>query len=184
MVENEQLDADLIERFLKADDQQAFTVLYERHKLPIYRFLIKMQGTDQRNVDDIFQKSWMKIIDKLDQYDQSKSFLSWAFSITRNTAIDLFRKEKRYVLENEFEERIGHEDQPWRNLAGNELKEAVNAALEELIPEQKEVFLLRQEEVSFKEIAEIQACSINTALGRMRQAVAHLKKSLTDWTIT
>ena len=62
-----------------------------------------------------------------------------------------------------------------------ELGKALREAAEGLAEEQKEVFLLRQEGLSFKEIAEVQNCSINTVLGRMQYAVKNLRKRLNEW---
>ena len=53
-------------------------------------------------------------------------------------------------------------------------------ALAELPEEQREVFLLRQQDLSFKEIAEIQNCPLNTALGRMQYALKSLRKIIQD----
>ena len=68
--------------------------------------------------------------------------------------------------------------EPWRTMDESELGNAIRKAVETLSPDQKEVFLLRQEGVSFKEIAEIQQCSLNTALARMQYALKKLKKQL------
>ena len=62
-----------------------------------------------------------------------------------------------------------------------ELEKALKTATEELAPELKEVFLLRQQGISFKEIAEVQNCSINTVLGRMQYAIRNLRKQLNEW---
>ena len=51
----------------------------------------------------------------------------------------------------------------------------------QLPDEQREVFLLRQQGMSFKEIAAIQQCSLNTALGRMHYAVQKLRQLLAEW---
>jgi DNA-directed RNA polymerase specialized sigma24 family protein len=50
-----------------------------------------------------------------------------------------------------------------------------------LAPEQREVLLLRQQGVSFREIAEIQQTNINTVLGRMHYAVKHLRRRLAEY---
>ena len=62
-----------------------------------------------------------------------------------------------------------------------ELAKALQSAADSLADDQKEVFLLRQEGLSFKEIAEVQKCSINTVLGRMQYALRNLRKQLAEW---
>ena len=49
-------------------------------------------------------------------------------------------------------------------------------AVGKLPQEQREVFLLRQQELPFRDIAAIQQCSINTVLGRMQYAIKSLRK--------
>ena len=55
---------------------------------------------------------------------------------------------------------------------------ALENALQSLPEEQREVILLRQQGISFKEIATIQGTGINTALGRMHYAINSLQKQL------
>ena len=62
-----------------------------------------------------------------------------------------------------------------------ELNRAIEDAVQTLPPEMKQVFLLRQEDVSFREIATIQKCSINTCLARMQYALKKLRAQLGEW---
>ena len=68
---------------------------------------------------------------------------------------------------------------PERAMEEEETSKVIEEALSALPHEQREVFLLRQQSLSFKEISEIQSCSINTVLGRMHYAVRNLKKLIT-----
>ena len=62
---------------------------------------------------------------------------------------------------------------------GAELRASIQSAVARLPPEQREVFLLRTEgDVPFKEIAQMQGVSINTALARMQYAISRLRKLL------
>ena len=62
-----------------------------------------------------------------------------------------------------------------------EFETAFENAVNELPSEQKEVVILRRDGLSFKEIAEIQKCPLNTALGRMNYALKSLRNSLRAW---
>ena len=62
-----------------------------------------------------------------------------------------------------------------------EQRDWLDACIDKLSPEQKEVLLLRHEsELTFREIAELTDCSINTALGRMRYALLNLRQMMGD----
>lgn len=180
------LDHDLIKAYLRGD-ADAFTVLYERYKRQVYSFLLKMLADDGSAVDDLFQQSWLKALKNLHRYRNQNRFLAWLLSIARNTALDHFRRRKKtYVSaesghEGKAETENGLQAEPWREMDRDELREAVCAALKTIAPEQREVFSMRQDGLSFKEIAGIHKCSINTALARMQYAMKNLQKELTQW---
>ena len=179
-------DNDLIKAYLHGD-ADAFTVLYERYKRQIYSFLLKMLAENNSAIDDLFQQVWVKTMKNLHRYRNQERFLAWLFSIARNTALDHFRKQKKNYIFSELdrddtpETEDALQDEPWRDMDRNELLEAVEAALTLLAPEQREVFVMRQDGLSFKEIAKIHDCSINTALARMQYAMKNLQKELIQW---
>ena len=65
-------------------------------------------------------------------------------------------------------------------LNDKDLADKINKVLNMLPEEQREVFTLRQQGISFKEIAEMQNCSINTALSRMRYVIIFMRKKLSE----
>ena len=67
-----------------------------------------------------------------------------------------------------------------KELENIELGREIQNAVQSLSQEQREVFLLRQQELSFKEIAEIQKCSLNTVLSRMHYAIKNLRVFLAN----
>ena len=179
-------DKDLIKAYLHGD-ADAFTVLYERYKRQVYSFLLKMLADKSSSVDDLFQHVWIKTMKNLHRYRDQERFLAWLFSIARNTALDHFRKQKKNYIFSELDREDTPEventsaEEPWRNMDRSELLSAVEAALLLLSPEQREVFVMRQDGLSFKEIAKLHDCSINTALARMQYAMKNLQKELIQW---
>jgi RNA polymerase sigma-70 factor (ECF subfamily) len=70
---------------------------------------------------------------------------------------------------------------PAEEVGGTHLGKRIDAAVKTLSPEQKEVFLMRMyANTSFKEIAKIQKCSINTCLARMQYALTKLRSILKE----
>ena len=181
-------DNTLIQEYLSGNDG-AFTMLYERYKSLLYSYLNRLLDGDRSTADDLFQQTWIKAVDQLAKYEDRQQFHSWLLRIGHNLTIDHFRKCGRLgqyeagSLDDEESaiEPAGHDNEPWRGMHREELEKAVAAAVGELSPELREVFLLRNEEVPFREIAEIQNCSINTVLARMQYALKKLRKSLADW---
>lgn len=181
-------DAILIKEYLAGDDR-AFTLLYERYKALLYSYLNRLLDNNRASADDLFQQTWIKVVDQLGQYEHRQQFSSWLLRIAHNLTIDYFRKCGRQSQYeggslDDSESAIDPPDQdnePWRGMHREELEKAVSDAVGKLSPELREVFLLRRENISFREIAVIQKCSINTALARMQYALKNLRKSLADW---
>jgi len=171
-------DEELIGRFLK-NDTAAFTILYERYRRQIYAHINRLLPGQPDKADDIFQQSWIKALGTLSTYQHNDRFLPWLLKIAHNQAIDLFRRSKDDYQEIPLDDSADVVDSqgsdPRHELDRKELAVLLDAALAILPPEQREVFLLRQDDVSFREIAEIQNCSINTVLGRMQYALRNLQ---------
>ena len=181
-------DAILIKEYLSGDDQ-AFTLLYERYKALLYSYLNRLLDNNRPSADDLFQQTWIKVVDQLPHYEHRQQFSAWLLRIAHNLTIDYFRKCGRLSQYeagslDDSETAIDPPDkdnEPWRGMHREELEKAVSDAVGKLSPELREVFLLRRENISFREIAVIQKCSINTALARMQYALRNLRKSLADW---
>ncbi len=181
--ENRTEDEILIQNYL-AGDAESFDELYARYKKPLYAYLNRLLQ-DRALADDLFQQTWIKVLNRLEKYESKKKFFAWLSMIAHNLAIDHFRRAKNNAelpLEEEAElPDRGGSNEPWRNLHNRELKKALERATGALPGDLREVFLLRQEGISFKEIADIQKCTLNTVLGRMRYALLNLRKQLQEW---
>ena len=181
-------DAILIKEYLSGDDR-AFTLLYERYKALLYSYLNRLLDNNRPSADDLFQQTWIKVVDQLPHYEHRQQFSAWLLRIAHNLTIDYFRKcgrQSQYEAGSldDSETAVDPPDkdnEPWRGMHREELEKAVSDAVGKLSPELREVFLLRRENISFREIAVIQKCSINTALARMQYALKNLRKSLADW---
>jgi len=181
-------DQDLLARYRKGD-LEALDRLVEKHRRPLFGYIVKMtEGRD--DADDIFQEVWLRAIRNQDRF-KSGNFCGWLMRIARNLVIDRVRKRKPIVNlvrdkddEDPFESRVADPGlSPSSISAAGELGIRIDVAVAELPAEQREVFVMRmQGDVSFKEIAEIQGVSINTALARMQYAVRKLRAVLqTDY---
>jgi len=183
-------DEELVSAYLEEDDEQAFRRLVERHQDRIFGYLMGMVK-DRAVANDLFQETFERVIKAMHgqrgSYDRQGQWLSWVMSIARNAAIDHTRKQKKWsdVPQDEDEGRSFwdtlEDDSPYADeqLHRAEQREWLDEHIEQLAPEQKEVLLLRQEtDLTFREIAELQDVSINTALGRMRYALKNLRKMM------
>lgn len=161
-------------------DPRGFAGLYDKYKNRVFGFLVRMTG-DREIAEDLLQETFLAALRNADQFDRSRSFLSWLFGIAHKRTIDFFRHAKVETdHKQDAEGAIGSKiDAPDQRLSNQSLRGIINDAVGQLDPLQKEVFLLRElGGVPFKEIANIMNCPINTALGRMRLALKNIRKEL------
>jgi RNA polymerase sigma factor (sigma-70 family) len=176
-------DQDLLKQYL-AGNELAFERLVARHKDKVYTS-IYMMVKDTYLAEDIFQETFIKVIDTLrsGKYNDEGKFLPWVMRIAYNLCIDYFRRVKRNpgIVTSDGDdifkvlkfEDVPHEVHMDVMKGENKLKGLIDMLPEE----QKEVVMLRHYfDFSFKEIAEYTNVSINTSLGRMRYALINLRK--------
>jgi len=187
MAENEPSptsDRALITRYLRHDDASAFNELYARYRKQTYAYLNRLLSGRQAVADDVFQQTWLRVIRELPRYRHREKFLAWLMRIAHNLAMDHYRRQRHEFEQEDFNADAAFSpagDEPWRQLDRGELGRALDGCIARLTPAQREVFLLRQDDLPFREIAQIQDCSINTALGRMQYALRHLQRCLGGW---
>lgn len=180
MNESRSSDGELIRRYVEGDDS-AFDTLYHRYRRQLYSYLNRLLPGQPHLADDMYQKTWARVLENLPRYAEKQRFLSWAFRIAHNLAVDHFRRDAHIERVEITEKLAGQAREAWCELDRRDLRTALAAAVEQLTPEQREVFLLRQQDVPFKEIAVIQQTGVNTVLGRMHYATRNLRKLLRDW---
>jgi len=184
-------DQDLIGQYL-AGDESALESLISRHKDKVFTsilFIVK----DQALAEDIFQDTFIKVIDTLrsGKYKEEGKFLPWVTRIGYNLCIDHFRRLKRapmvttsegYDLFNLLDFADGNAEE---DVIMDQTRSKVRHLIDHLPEEQREVVILRHySELSFKEIAEMTNVSINTALGRMRYALINMRKLIAEKNMT
>lgn len=180
-------DSELI-RLFSEGNVNAFEELTLRYKDKIYSsiyFLVK----DKYLAEDIFQDVFYKIIDTIHskKYNDEGKFVSWAMRIAHNMCVDHFRKIKRKPVIhtgdglNIFDWIQVNNENMEEKIIRTQSHDRITSLLSMLPDEQKEVIILRHfADLSFKEIAELTNCSINTALGRMRYGLINLRKMMTE----
>lgn len=180
-------DRDLITEYLKGNEK-AFEVLLMRHKDKIFRF-IHMKLRDRVLAEDVFQETFVKIINtlKLGSYNEEGKFLPWALRIAHNLIIDFYRRQSKVRMISESNS-LDEEYSVFYKIAADEKNYLQQTTYDELesqmvhlvsyLPKpQKEMIEMRIfQDLSFKEIAEMENISINTALGRMRYALINIRK--------
>ena len=155
-------DAQLIAGYLDGDEK-CFEMLYYRYRKVLYGYLNNMLAGNQAEADEVFAETWTKVIDKLPRYRDEGKFSAWLFRMAKNIFIDRIRRshpERFMSIDDENMMTLPDDNafSPDRTLGATDTGKAIMEAISQLPNEQKEVFILREQDMSFKEIAQIQKC--------------------------
>ncbi len=177
-------DERLIHLYENGNDE-AFDVLLGRHQQNLFAYILAIVH-DEDQANDFFQETFYKAISyiRAHRYTDSGKFLAWLLRIARNLIIDSVRHNRPMVdvitdddeegLQNMLSLSVGTVETDFHNEQTiSDLAEMISR----LPQNQQEIIRMRlYENRSFKEIAALTNCSINTALGRMRYAILNLRK--------
>lgn len=183
VTEDNRSDDELISAF-RQGEAAAFERLYARHRVALWNYLRRHLGSQAGRADELFQETWLKAIDALDRYQSDGRFSSWLFRIAHNTMVDQVRRGARDPVSYADPADIDAlappiEDGPAEAAIASERSARLRAALERLPPEQREVFLLREEGgLDLHEIARQTQVGMETAKSRLRYAVKALRAAL------
>lgn len=171
-------EPDLIQRSRKGD-RQAFAGLVELYWDRLYRWLYHL-GHDQHHAEDIAQETFLKAFTSLLSFQEGTRFQAWLFRIAYNTFLNQRRPRAR-VLVAFPEELPGSEADPLEQVMGREALQQLARAVGRLPNEFRSAFLLRvEEDLSFKEIAEVLRTSEETARWRVFKARQKLLEVMKD----
>jgi RNA polymerase sigma-70 factor (ECF subfamily) len=172
----------------RSGDSDAFRLLVEQHSRAIFRLAFRMTGNEE-DAEDVVQETFLRAYKQLDKYEARSSFSTWLYRIASNYSLDLIRSRKRH--EDKRERGSAEDDRdilqsipvdspgPDRLLYGIQISDRVNAALNELSPQERTAFVLRHfEGQSIQEIGEALGTGTNATKHSIFRAVQKLRKSL------
>ena len=180
-------------RRAQAGDFAAFTDLINAHKNKIYGLVRKLTG-NQEDTEDIVQETFLRAIDKIDQFRGESSFGTWLYTIALNMTRAQYAKSRQaelrpiedYVPNRNFGPENGAVDRdlfdwkdPHQILEESQLREFIQKALTELPYKYREAFILRYyQEMSVKEVAKAIKESEAATKSRILRARLALRESL------
>ena len=171
------------------DSDLAATVVRERSRLGNF---IRRRVHDPLEAEDLLQDVLEELVQAYRLPEPLEQASAWLFRVARNRIIDRFRKNKRR-LSSDLKGAADESDQEYRlNLelpgldqgpealyARSIVMEALQRALDELPPEQRDVFVAHElDGNSFKYMAQTSGVPLNTLLARKRSAVLHMRSRL------
>lgn len=172
-----------MELSLEQDQRISDAIAREQPRL---RNFIRRRVADPGDAEDILQDVFYELVAAYRLMQPVEQVGAWLFRVARNRIVDLFRKRKREAGATDSEEMLRWEDLlpspdagPEALFARGVLMDELDAALDELPEEQREVFIAHEiDGRSFKELAAETGLSVNTLLSRKHYAVLHLRHRL------
>jgi RNA polymerase sigma-70 factor (ECF subfamily) len=172
---------------LRGGDVDAVAAGMERYQHRLYRYLLRIVR-EQGTAEDLFQQTWLRVMERIRSYDPQRNFESWLFALAHNLAIDHLR---RYRPES-LDEPLPSGDSRIELIAG-----AGRGALEQLLARERagwlaeavvelplvfrEVVTLRfEEEMRLEEIAAVLGLPLGTVKTRLHRALKHLRGALEE----
>jgi RNA polymerase sigma-70 factor (ECF subfamily) len=173
-------------RGLRRRDPELLDRLIEQYQYRLFRYLLYITG-DRERAEDFFQETWVRVLERGQQYDGRFKFEAWLFTIARNLVIDWQRQKKMQSLDTLMDQSEGpgfepsdeRQESPLSLVLQGEAQDQMQEVLAQLPAANREVLLLRfQEELQLDEIAKIQATPISTVKSRLYRGLADLKRLL------
>lgn len=170
---------------LRGGDVEAVAAVMERYQHRLYRYLLRLLR-DSAMAEDMFQQTWVKVMERIRSFDPSHSFEGWLFAMARNLAIDHLRRYRPESLDEPLpsgdsrtELLAGSGPGALEQLLARERAAGLALAMAELPMVFREVLTLRfEEEMRLEEIAAVLGLPLGTVKTRLHRALKHLRRTL------
>ncbi len=156
---------------------EAFDVLYARYRKRLLYYFYRMLGNSNEKAVDFLQDIFIKIIERPDQFDTSRKFCTWLFSVAHNMCKNEYRRlavRKNVLLDvnMDYSRGTGNHDEENRQLA-----EEIFNEINELEETEKTAFILYyREDFSVRDISQV----LNLPEGTVKSKLFYTRKKISD----
>jgi len=174
-----------IARGLRRRDPDLLDRLIVQYQHRLLRYLVYLAG-NRDLAEDLFQETWIRVLERGHQYDGKHEFSTWLYSVARNLTIDYLRKKRPVSLEGLMEDEehtpldpVATEPSAWEVVRNLEQAERISAALVAIPAEYRETVVLRfQEGLALDEIATVTEVPLGTVKSRLYRGLNMLMSRL------
>jgi RNA polymerase sigma-70 factor (ECF subfamily) len=166
---------------LRRRDPETLVALVGRYQHRLYRYLLRLVH-DSAAAEDLFQQTWLRVVQNIRRYDPRRSFEAWLFSVAHNLAMDHLRRRQPESLDEPAasrEEVAAADPDALERLLARERAGLLEAAVAELPAVYREALTLRfEEDMKLEEMAEVIHAPLSTVKSRLRRALEGLRCKL------
>jgi len=172
---------DVLVRRCRDGDRTAFVALVRRYRGPIYNCAYRVLGREE-DASDVTQGVFLKVIQRLDQYDPNYKFFSWIYRMALNDALNMLRDRGREApMEEGMEGAADERSNPEAQVSDKQEAHRIQQALMRMKVSDRAVLTLRHfSDCSYEEIAEIMELEVKTVKSRLFEARQRLRQLLVD----
>ena len=180
-----ELEATRIARGLRRRDPDLLDYLIERYQHRLLRYLIYLAGSREL-AEDLFQETWIRVMERGHQYDGRHEFSTWLYTIARNLTVDTLRRKNPVSL-NELmtdDEQAPFEPaddraSAWELATQRQQAKHIGAALAGIPAEYREAIVLRfHDGLALDDIAKVTDAPLSTVKSRVYRGLSLLMKRL------
>lgn len=180
-------EKELIEK-AQSGDKKSLAELVKKYEQTIYNFSFKI-CRDKQYAEQIMQETFYSMVKSLHQFDHNSKLSTWLYRIVTNHCLMMARrmKSRSFVSlddeDNLFEEKYTADwsSIPYKETENEELKSILDKAIQNLSPDYRVVFLLRDVEgLSTEETAQVTDLSVPAVKSRLHRARAFLRKEINE----
>jgi RNA polymerase sigma-70 factor (ECF subfamily) len=176
----QETDENLLEQAANGNTE-AFQILYERYRDPIFRFAYRMIGSAEA-AEDVAHDCFLSLIKEPHRFDREKASLrTYLYAAARNQAAKRYQAFGREaaIEDLQYEPQLADRHQPIRQVLDDELTSEVRNAIADLPPLQREALVLFEyEDLSLAEIGAVVGVDPNTVKARLFRARDKLRARL------
>ena len=176
----QETDENLLEQAANGNPE-AFQILYERYRDPIFRFAYRMIGSTEA-AEDVAHDCFLSLIREPNRFDREKASLrTYLYAAARNQAAKRYQAFGREaaIEDLQYEPQLSDRHQPIRQVLDDELTSEVREAIADLPPLQREALILFEyEDLSLAEIGAVVGVDPNTVKARLFRARDKLRARL------
>ena len=170
---------------LRGGNPEVVDGLIERYQHRLFRYLLSVTG-NRATAEDVFQETWLHVLQRGHQYRAQWKFEVWLFSIARHLVIDLARRKKSQSLNELMDPEEGTAfdppaagPSPFEEVAAGEQSAQMARILARIPAAYREVLLLRfQEDLGLEEMSTIVGAPLSTVKSRLYRGLDSLRKQI------
>ncbi|MCP4149445.1 MAG: RNA polymerase sigma factor [bacterium] len=182
---NEEITTEAFFIKLKKRNKNAFKLLYENFKIPLYHLIYSIIK-DKEKTADIIQETFIRVIKSINQLEDVRKIKYWIFRIAVNLTINVIKKDKRFSYAGDNLELIADKMtsdnfKAWKNEDPGEQFHFIHQQVALLPLKQRVVFTLKYvENLKETEISEILNIPVGTVKSRLSVARNKIKSKLNN----